>query len=329
MTVTSLSDYVDQAEKIGKDAWLGSLVWYSVIEAMIPHADVLKALEDSGLTDLVHESLLPRCPKDFDVFLRVSSNAGLKKVPVTGSPDKVRNYLIREVSRESAVIVRRLVCETKDAKAKDLSYNTDLCDVEFNRDTSTIKTRWLSPSAQFDPNVNSIVETIRSEFKAQRGRLNAYAIRELLRKLVLHFGGTCVREGGGVYFLQQSRASEIEALEKFVSLLPGYATFHPMPLVDDSKQRDMVKRAFEADTCDTIHRTLGEIEEWLTSGKKISVDKYGKMLAEYREVKDRTTGYADLLETGLIETHSALDLYELQLKQLRRQMKDDNSDHSS
>src|SRR5690606_13800316 len=126
------------------------------------------------------------------------------------------------------------------------------------------------------------------------------------RRTILDLGGTNVRPNGvgGLYFVKQECAPALEALEKFVSLIPGEIEVHTLPLIDDMKQRQMVRRAFEAESVDAVDRMLGDIKEVMDRGKKISKDRYASFVTEYQDLLSKTQDYEQVLETALAETHT-------------------------
>lgn len=318
MTATNLLDaHVRQQNALDKALFLGRLAWYSIPECRVSHAQVVQSLTSVGLG-----LVLPQVPKDFDIFRRVSTQAAKKKVPVANVPGVFENFLVREVAgRGEDIVTRRIVAERIDRKAKKLDYNVDLFDIEFNKATAVITIKQLSQTAE--PTAHAITQEIQQEFLAQRQMLNAYAIREFVRKLLLGWGATCVRDG--VYFVAEDMAAEVEKLEQMVNGLPNDAFFHSMPLIDDGKQREMVKRAFQIETADAIDAQMTEINEIHASGKEITIDRYSRILSDFQNLTKKTEGYRELLDVELGETDSRLLLFQTAVVQLRAKVKDTSS----
>lgn len=320
---TALDAHIARVNSQDHSVFLGRLIWYTVSEVCVDHASVVAGLNKVGLT-----SQLPPAPRDHDVFRRVASNANVKKV-ATNVEGVFENYLVREVAgRGEEEIVRRIVCETVDRGSRNLNYNADLRDVIFNRNTGVISVNDLSIPNMSDLDdirrramCDSITNSIRNEFNTWRGKLNSYAIREFIRKIVMRqFAATLVREGGGVYFVQEDQAASVDALEQFVESIDG-ASFHSLPLVDDRKQRDMVRKAFEAETIDEIDKMMSDINEIKQKGTRLSSDTYGKILSRYQELTSKTQGYGKMLEENLGETNTRLNLFQSAVVQLRTQVK--------
>jgi len=312
-----LQEHVKRVNLADKSVLLGRLCWYTVSQTLkVSHADVVNGLNTVGLS-----STIPPYPKDFDVFRRVASNAARKKIP-TSNVNVFENYLVEDFGgRGENVICRRIVRQTVDRKGRKLDY-VQLRDIEFHKNTTAIVVKDLPDNVNGNLKVDEITEEIRSEFAAWKDSLNAYAIREFIRKRVLDFGATLVREGGAVYFITEDQAVKMESLETFVNALPGTeSTFHSLPLIDDKKQRQMVRKAFEAETCDAVDEIMAEITEIQRTGKQISSDRYAKLVTDYQRLTARTVEYEELLETGLGEAKSRMSLFETAIVGLKTSVK--------
>lgn len=321
MSEATLESYREQVAP-HQETYLGRLAWYTIADVRIDHTTLLGLLSQHGLITAV-----PAVPKDVDVFRRVSTNAERTKIPSTTKPGVFYNYLVRRTDERDEVVVRRLIVEEEvDKRGKRLSYR-ELYYVDFNRADSAIT---------FGPLVSPIVSgtggtgitecdlmcrEILAEYHAWRGHLNSYAIRELIRRILISLGATLVRDGGGVYFLAEDRASKLESIQQFVDALPGTSTFHSLPLIDDAKQRTMVKRAFEAETIGAVDKGMADITEIMTSAGQISSDRYASILTDFQALTAKTETYERMLEDSLSETKDRLRLYQTQVVNLRSRVK--------
>jgi hypothetical protein len=304
-----LEDHIVRTKAFDKDSILGFLTWYTVSGVNISHSDMLKGLTAVGL-----QAHVPRYPLDYDVFRRVSSKAGLKKIPTT-HPDITEDYLIREVGgRNEDIAVRRIVVETRNQAGKRLDYQ-QLRDIEFDKKAGTISVTDLRSGS--NPQVDAITQDICAEYAAWKGKLNSYGVREFVRKFILKQGGTLVRDGGGVYFLMEAQADALDALETFVNDLSPATTLHSLPLVDDLKQRQMVRKAFEAETVGSVDGMIMQITDLKREGKPISGKKFAKILTEYQDLAKKTQGYEELLETTMGDTKSRLRLFQASVMSLQ------------
>jgi hypothetical protein len=302
----SFKDYSERVAQ-GNNALLGWLCWYSVPENLsIDHEEVFKTLVKAGLGGHV-----PRRPQDAEVFRRVSTAAARKKVP-TKDPQVFENYLVRDMPSDN--ITRRIVCESVDANNKKLGYR-EVAELSFDRATSKVQCIHLGSGAGSGKEVrvrDEICKQIRTEYEAQRGCLNGYAIRMLILK-VLKDGcnATNVRyPSGGVYFVGEDYAESLTALDKLGdALAPLGAIIHSLPLIDDKRQREMLKRAFEAESVDAIDSLLAEITDLKKSGKKITMDRYAAYVTQLNDLGAKTKEYTELLEGGLTTTQSRISIF--------------------
>lgn len=299
------------SEKAHSEFFLGRLVWYSVSEVKVSHADLGNALVKTGLN-----AYLPRVPLDADVFRRCSKAAQRRKT-ATQTPGIFHNFLVRELGYDDAKVYRRIVQEEVDQGGKRLNYS-EVMKLDFDRASSTIES---APLNGVDPEVDAMVAEIKQEFNTWKGCLNSYAVRELIRRIIMSLHGTLVRPGGGIYFIEESHAPTVDKLEELASYLPGATHVHSLPLVDDQKQRAMVRRAFEAEASDEIDAMLTEITDIKAKGVKITSDRYAQFADRFQSLQTKAKEYSGLLEASLTTTHSRLTVFQTSMVSLMGQVK--------
>lgn len=333
MSQNLLEEHVRRANQQSPDVFLGRLCWYTVHEMrgtghemIVSHKEVVQGLVKVGLGD----KQIPPYPRDFDVFRRVSKDAEIKKTPVAGRPGVFTNYKLVEVSgRGDQLIVRRIVMETVDSSGQKLDYK-QLRDITFDRDTCAITFASCDDYLADVDTARKISDKIQAHFLAQRGMLTSWSVREFIRRLLTSQGATCVRSGGGVYFLEEANAEHVAAVEDFVNGLPGgVGEFHSLPLIDDGKQRDMIKRAFESETAGAVDELMIEIRDIRKAGQEITQDRYGRMVSQYKALRSKTKKYGGILETNLAETKSRLELLETGIVKLSENIKQGDANGSA
>lgn len=308
--MTSSEDFRDlQARLAAADhtLFLGRLVWYSVSEVKIAHEALCKDLLTVGLN-----AYLPRPPSDTDVFRRVCTAAQRKRVP-TGDPDVYNNYTVRDVGYDAKTLHKTIVRETVDTKGKKLDHDSEMCKVVFTKATATVQIDCNGT----DPVASEMATQIDTDYHAEKGMMNSYGVRELIRRILLNVNATNVRgSGGGVYFVSEEHGDKLDALEKLAELLPGTCMVHSLPLIDDTKQREMLRRAFESESVEEIDRLVDEIAELTKAGKKISKDRYATYLEAFHAAKAKAKEYGELLETSLDSNGSRLKIFQRQVMNL-------------
>lgn len=316
MTVADFKTYSDRIRGMGADNWLGSLAWFSVSESVsVNHDEFRQHLLAAGL-DL---AFLPPTPRDDDVFRRVCTQAQRKRVPTAAGT--FENVLVRDVSRQNNTVIKQIVVEEVDAANKRLSY-TPVYEVAF--DGTSIQSGYVGvglhggvPGAS--PSADAVLADIDSGFHAQKGKLNSYAIREVIRRVLGRSQATTVRSGGGVYFVMAAHVDHLAALEGLAERLDGVSV-HSLPLLDDVKQRTMVKEAFEAETVGEIDRRLGEIDAIL-NGPEIPESKFLALNNEMQELIDKAESYSDLLEESMGNAEFRMKVYRKKMVSLLNHVK--------
>jgi hypothetical protein len=289
-----------------RDLFLGELVWFSVGEAASIRHDVLLA----ELTTLKLESFCPRIPRDDDVFRRTCSQHQRKRVP-TALDGVFENYLIRDVKRGAGQVVKHIVVEQVDGANKRLDY-TPAISLTFDSKTGKIEVDVLSATP--DAQVMNVAQLILQDFEREKGMVNSYGVRDLFRSILSMTGATSVRPGGGVYFVMQAKVEFVDALETLATKV-SYVEVTSVPLVDDRKQREMVRKAVEAETTGEIDKMLAEIDE-VMSGPEITSDRFMAMSTRMRDMRSRTQEYAELLDEELGNTDFRLKVLETKMRQL-------------
>lgn len=306
MTEQSFDEYKQIMRRYDSDLWLGFLAWYSISEeSYIDHGKLCHLLVSNGLS-----THLPPVPRPSDVFKRCCTAAQRKKVP-TAQPMVFENYLIREVGKDLDNIWRRIVREQVDTEGHTLGYE-ELVELHFHRPTTGLNINFLTndPAQNTNPTVVGIINEISHSMAKLNNAATPYAIRSVVRKTLMGMNATEVRASGGVYFVRATYANEVAAMEKVITALPGGSTFHSIPLIDDGKQRQMLRHAFEEESIGAIDGLLGEISDILKQGTKITSDKFADFKSQYDGLKRKVVDYSDLLDEALEATASRLEIME-------------------
>lgn len=305
-TTTTLSEYTERLRGGDRSLFLGELVWFSVGEAAgIRHDKLVGELTNVGL-----DNLAPRVPRDDDVFRRTCSQHQRKRVP-TAIDGVFENYLIRDVKRGAGQVVKHIVVEQVDGANKRLDY-TAAISLTFDSKTGVIEVEALG--AQPDDQVMNVAELILQDFEREKGMVNSYGVRDLFRSVLAITGAASVRPGGGVYFVMQPKVEYVEKLEALSKVMSN-VDIHSVPLIDDRRQREMVRRAIEAETVGEIDKTLAEIED-IMSGPEITSDRFMVMTQRMNDLKGRTKEYAELLDEELGNTEFRLEVLTKKMRQL-------------
>ena len=311
-------DAVAAAKKHDSSLFLGRLVWYSVTEDVnVDHAEFCKLMiHEYEDTDI--KPRLPNPPRQRDVFKRACSHAERKKVP-SGHEGVYYNYMVRPAGTDADNVWRVVVREQVDSSGHKLDY-TEYIKVNYNAKTDQVSFKEIV--ALDDPELEHVKQDIRSYFHAWSHRLTAYTVRELCRRnLEKSMHAIRVRPSGGIYFVSEEFSDQLEALDRVINSLENGTVLHTLPLLDDGKQREMLRAAFEEESVGQCDALIGEISEILASDKKVTKDRYAQLMAEYTDMREKIVEYSDLLDEKLEHTASSLVVVKKSLTSLMGKIK--------
>lgn len=200
---------------------------------------------------------------------------------------------------------RRLAVRKRDAAPKAYRRN------------SRLRFVWLDGANEISyPTAKDIMGEVGVQFSKWKGKVHDATIRVWIRKTIMDMGATPCRSSGGIYFLEEAYADQVEALEKFCAdVLPPGGECHSVEIPNSDKQVEMVRRSIEAETIGAIERLMVEIAEIRKAGR-ISSDKYVEKLQEVAAMKTKISGYSELLERDLSALSSRLELLGMQARLL-------------
>lgn len=306
--MTTFNETIDKLTTYDPALFLGRLCWYTVTEDLnVSHQDFnAKAMD--VFFDVDVPPTMPGFPKTADVFKRACTASQRLNIPVDDCPDCKANYLTRATGHDDQRVWRTIVRETIDANDHSLGY-TELVTVTFERKTEKIKVTVHDQLIE-DPIGTEMAEDIKAYVNAKVDVMTAYAAREFTRKYMeRNLFATCVRPSGGVYFVAESHAAEVEALDTLLNGIGVGASFHFMPILDDAKQREMLRAAYESETIGDIDEVISEMAAIMAdSTKKISSSRFANFAVTAQEMRRSIAEYSDLLNESLEATADRLEI---------------------
>lgn len=318
----SLSDYAAEVEKNTDESdWLGRLVGISFHSIKVPHAEMCQILEDQNIPGEP-----PLEPADINIFKKIVKEVVARHNP-KGTPIGAYNRWRLVSFDDEYALTRRLIKDEIDGHGKKIA-STEVVDVTFDRETSFVAPQQCNPAYPVDHNGNAtipppegeIMQEMIDEYESWRGCLDNAAVRGFVRKSIINLGATLTPFGA--YFVATEKSAAVDALENLGDLLNdangtpgawGDVTIHSMPLVDTSRQRDMIKKAFEQGAESEIEDFLTEIGTALKAhketGRKVRSDKFERIESKYAELMAKTQDYQDMLEDHLADTQAKLKIF--------------------
>jgi hypothetical protein len=295
------------------EIYLGTLCWYSVFELKVEHREFCQLLLANNLG-----GFLPPPPRGSDVFKRVCTDAEIKRDP-TNDPAIFRNYQIKEVDKDRDNIYRKLVAETVDSSNRRLDWEV-LAELHYNRPNNII-TVTLTDEGKVDPQTKNVTSKVLRLYREWNNCISSQHVRRLVRDVFRNCLATAVRPSGGIYFVRQAHRGRLESLAAVLAALPGGTELHTLPLLDDSKQRLMLRRAFEEESVGEIDSLLGDAKELLSSGQTLTADRFAKFTEESVYLRKKAKEYSSLLNEKLVETDSRLEILDTVLFSLANKIR--------
>lgn len=307
--VTDLREYENHVKQdVDSNTVLGRIAWWSVEDLDVKFDTVKATLEAAGLGDMV-----PRPPANADVFRRTFSK-GERRKHATADPNVTQRLLIREVAGSSERIVRRVVEELVDAQGETLSYR-ETAQVTYNSNhPETLDIQELEQ----DGHSMALLLLLDEKYQQERGCLDGNGIRSIINRTLASCQAVNLRgRSGGVYFAPESHAARLEALENWASQIPG-ANVHTLPLLDDRKQRDMVRASIRSEMTSDIEHLMAECAGLLSQpeDETISNRKFNAINTEFTNLKKKIGEYNNVLEEQVLGASDRMNIVAQQVGQL-------------
>jgi hypothetical protein len=307
----ALKDYAEHIEAtFTPEMFLGRILWFCVPETFeISHPVFCKTILDSGIGGEDDDVVLPNVPRSVDIFKRACKAAERIRVQKANG-DGHYNFLIRDAGKNSEKVFKELVVEVLDAEEHVLSYAT-IGKFTYIRSNETVNLLLETNSVNYEIKsvATEIVQDIKNYYDNKKNTLIGYPAREFIRRVIeKNYKGILARPSGGVYFVTSEYDSNIVALENVVNSFGGGCNMFTFPVVNDGKMREMVRIAFEEESCNDADKLLAQMADIIKSGKKISVDRYTEFKVQYNFLREKVVSYSDVLETAMEQTASRLEL---------------------
>lgn len=307
----SYNEYTEHLKNSGTP-FIGMLAWYHVSEsAEVKQPELEKLVDETGAPIKV-----PGLAAPANIFRRACSESGRSKVP-TGKPGTFYNFLIRDLGYDDICVRRMLVAEQVDSKQRNVDYDV-LSRLTYNKVTKELS--FEDNENERDPATLKVADEIKStieEYLTTKALIvSPVVMRSVLRNtLETSLFGTSVRQGGGVYFIRMDFSEQLEAAEAVCNALDG-VHITMLPLVDDEKQRSMVRDAFRDESSSSISDLIARMKELLGYSGPVPAKKYEEVLRDYKTIKGKVSLYDDILSSEKLMLETSLEVANAQLQSL-------------
>jgi hypothetical protein len=323
-----LAEYV---HGMANAAVLGHLVVYSIFDGNVTP----DALELWFIELQLDRAMLSGAARPVDAFEKVTGELSIS-YPVA-EPDRgrgrkrepgeeVATLMVRPVAADPERIIRHLVREVRNGTAKTLEYETRLAEIVFERDLSQDR----APGAgamRIQPDVVAIgrlADIERERVLATIGELadryrhrctyvSGDRLRSLVRQYIEGLQAVRVRSTGGVYFVGNQHGVTLKALHELVGRFGEGSNLARIPLANEAEMREMIISAWRERARDELQRLSRDIAAARVKGGGKSVDA---LVKRFQALRATAAEHSELLSETLEETAGAMELAELQLKDL-------------
>ena len=257
-----------QESAVAKGEHLGTLCWWALNGATIPHDDLVAKAKVVGLD----ERHLPKAIKPVAAFRRAWRHAA------RGCPS---GMMLREIGETPERIVVGLVREHADVDLAQLDYDV------VGRITFEKGTEVLAIQAQHD--VGGEVQRL----YAHHHEHGSEDIRGMLTGLMRE-AGVSIRDAGGVYFVPPSFASTLSAMVQVVEGI-GHNRVFTLPIADVADAKVTLADVARQTLDDEIRTLEAELEAFAESGADTRDSTLARRLAKFDELRGRVALFSGCL----------------------------------
>lgn len=325
-----ISSYVDAIDKLPEEAFLGSLVFFSISMADVNLQNAHRDLAAAGLsTDLLKENLRP-----VDAFRKASKRIEKKFKPVNGVRSEI---LIRPVGEDGEQAYRHVVLEraVMQAGKKRRLFYEKIAELTFTRGVKkngeysghSVECRRTTNhladalTAEEDQWLTEQLVTFQDHYDHLLNYMDSHAVRTFVREYIYNLSGTCVKESGGLYFIKQDHADEIAKLGEWVNSIGS--EFHALPLLNLAEQRDMILEAFEEETVKEVENLMGKVADILKDpDRKIEEKTYDAFADRATELATKVQEYNAMLNTRADRAQAEIQMYAAQMMALSSRIRE-------
>jgi hypothetical protein len=278
-----LSDYVEAAQD--QDT-LGSIVMYTV-RGGVPQ----NLIEQQFLLCGLDSKFLPKKIQPSDAWKKATKIVDDVTYTYDASKQQRARLMVRNVTSDSIEIERHVVREIVDAKDRTLSHDVVLkLFYRFFDHSMYVRPNFdpiLTPQHEIDQ-LQVVEQDIRTAYEHHKEHLDGNALRYIIRNYIKSLHAVPVRDG--VYFVADSQADELSALQKFTRAIGS--RIYTVPLLDnDDEHREMVREAFITQSEQDMYSLIKQVKdtEEKYAGKRIPKRAYEKLVEAFAATNQTKT----------------------------------------
>jgi len=321
MPVAAIQSYTQAIANLPPEAFLGSLVFYTITQADVE----LKTAHDSIAALKLSTDGLRRSIRPTDAFAKAARECA-HKFPTDGavrSEVLVRPFGLDEDTVSQAMMLERFE-QNKDGKKRRISYDkiAELTLVRGEREkgvyighgVEAVATEGVALSSEELSWLLNTLDGFSYHYHHHLTHLDSHAVRSFLRGYIDRLEGVCVRESGGMYFVKQEHSDEIGRLASWVQAIGS--KFDEIGLLDIPKNRRMILAALEDEAVTEIERLMLEVAEILKSDRRIEPKTFNRYSVRAAELKEQLKDYSNRLGARAERADLEVSIFAQQLHKL-------------
>lgn len=284
------------------EEFLGRVILYGVQNRLYSREDFEERLEKAG----VPAGMRPQPPRPADAFKAAvrdcESNEYLVDYEHYDDPSSGK----RAKDPHVMLVVQRLHDVAKDALPVAMK-------VAFDSKRQTIAL-YGSPSID-QATENKLASDIQSRYAAYRDSYRSEHVRRMIHDTLYRAKAFPVKASGGVYFVPEDHAAEMDAIARFVDELPG-AEMVSLPVVDREPERKTVLKRYEKATFERIEALMLQVRDVVQKGEPIVPSAFARVVDELSYLREQKEKYAQLLNVSMGKVDVELQILEVEAQKL-------------
>ena len=290
---------------------LGYISWYTVTHPKVPHDDIVKWVDELGLSPTI---LSKNPPRTGDAFKRACRYSEVKGIAIPGT-DNTANIMVRKVATTPSEVERHMVVEVVDPTGRRLEYH-DFAEMVLDRKQNVLRVTRNSIGGSIKPILDDAIELFQQNFHDALTYVDPQVLRRMIRTQLKLMSAISVRHKGSVYYFPAKYREQGEALEEFCRRLGSGSGFHTLPLVNTAKQREMVKAAFQQGVHEDAQQLIVEMRRIKNQGKKVSAGAIADMKRRVDHIESLVADYESLIQGQLTQAVTESKMLKKELVEL-------------
>lgn len=137
---------------------------------------------------------------------------------------------------------------------------------------------------------------------------------QVVRHIIYDLAGLRVRQEGGIYFVLEKFADEVDAVERFLKALDF--SFNRIGVVDEAKTRECLFRVLE-DEVNRVEKEISEYIERVREGMRLSRSGFERRYNELKAQREKLVVYKELGEGSVARLSKILEGLEDMMVRIR------------